>query len=936
VNRPFLSRIVYRPDDYTTIRRRLLEQIQARFPGWNPRLADQRAGQDFAIVLADACAYLSDVLGFYQDCRANEAFVRTAVLPGSIADLTALVNYVPDPGVAASALEVFTLIAGKSGTLPAGFAIETAPKGQQPALIFETTQPLAADALRNTLRIAGYDRSQARLNAPGAAPSTGVLLDAGYGGLKAGSFVVLTVGAIGGPVRLTGVTEESGKRRLHWNSGAIAAGANIPIADLVILGNPKHVMTLSGRAEADELPAGQNMAGVISGGIFQNGTVALLVSRSLKEPVRIVSNVGNVVSWNRGILTAVRRSESSLYYGEPVGFRTKKIVKGLLSIKLKQVTNPIQPGNVAVLPGDQLLIEDAAGVERVLVAGMMNAKRIRLAEPTPRSFKKTTKDGQQGIFFSRVRIAAEDASEPTRSRSLAPVRLPANQTSFVLDRSYDGLAAGSAVVLSDGEHARARLLTAVEVDSEGRTVLTVATAPGVALKHAATEVYGPFANQMRVNGFDRNDSLEPAGQTALTLSGSGLGVSPGDYLVIEGGGNTESLQALTLEPQGGDTRVTLQRALENEYPLATTVIYGNVAPVTHGARVKQEILGSGDQSLANQQFVLKQAPVTRVPDSAGIRGARSTLDVFVGDDRWDPVESLAESGPDDRHYMVETDAAGSTTVRFGDGHHGAKPATGRDNIKATYRVGLGQSGNVLAGTIGGIPNALNLVESATNPMPSAGGTDRDTPEVMRRVSRFSVRTLGRAVSLADYADLALAFSGIAKARAVFAREARRRVVQLTVAAAGGGPLSTELAEALQAYLDDRRAPEYPLVIQDFEPVPIRLAVQVLAEPNTLRGALLKRITDALGTAEANGQRGFFHFDARDLGEDLHLSRIYALLEQVPGAAHSLVTDFRRESDPAEVRVLDRVTISPNGLATGGDPLDPTSGFLGVDVQGGLA
>ena len=53
------------------------------------------------------------------------------------------------------------------------------------------------------------------------------------------------------------------------------------------------------------------------------------------------------------------------------------------------------------------------------------------------------------------------------------------------------------------------------------------------------------------------------------------------------------------------------------------------------------------------------------------------------------MPSLAESGPDDRHFTLDRE---SGRVTFGDGEHGRRPAEG-SMVEATYRCGGGRSGN---------------------------------------------------------------------------------------------------------------------------------------------------------------------------------------------------------------------------------------------------
>src|SRR6516225_7002144 len=82
---------------------------------------------------------------------------------------------------------------------------------------------------------------------------------------------------------------------------------------------------------------------------------------------------------------------------------------------------------------------------------------------------------------------------------------------------------------------------------------------------------------------------------------------------------------------------------------------------------------------------------------------KPTITVTVNKARWKQVESFADSGPDDRHYVVNT-TGDKTTIHFGDGIHGAAPRPG-STIEAGYRTGYGASGT----------NATIIFRSARKP-----------------------------------------------------------------------------------------------------------------------------------------------------------------------------------------------------------------------------
>jgi hypothetical protein len=190
------------------------------------------------------------------------------------------------------------------------------------------------------------------------------------------------------------------------------------------------------------------------------------------------------------------------------------------------------------------------------------------------------------------------------------------------------------------------------------------------------------------------------------------------------------------------------------------------------------------------------------------------------------------------------------------------------------------------------------------------------------------------VSLGDYADLALTFGGIAKARADWEWEGGRRIVLLTLAATGGGALAGELKEAVYAFFAQRSAAGARLRIRDHRSLPIRLALQITVQRDFTQADVLRRLWQALGAEESDGVLGYFHFDARELGEDLFLSSVYRIVEGTRGVDNTLATEFHIEGESAVV--ADRIAVPAEALATGGDATDPARGRLSLQLSGGIA
>jgi len=51
---------------------------------------------------------------------------------------------------------------------------------------------------------------------------------------------------------------------------------------------------------------------------------------------------------------------------------------------------------------------------------------------------------------------------------------------------------------------------------------------------------------------------------------------------------------------------------------------------------------------------------------------------------WRRVSSLNDSVSNDKHYVVRMEGDGTAVIVFGDGKHGARPPTGKNNIKVAF------------------------------------------------------------------------------------------------------------------------------------------------------------------------------------------------------------------------------------------------------------
>jgi len=162
-NSPGLPAIRYRIGNFASFRRAMLNRITKldRMPGAVNPFANWREGTDgdYQTMFIEIWAYLADILTFYQERIANEAFLPTATQRDSMARLAALVNYRPSPGCGASGLVAFTVEKNKTITIPVGFRVGSKAqppadgKAGKPAAIFETETAILAPGASSAIPV---------------------------------------------------------------------------------------------------------------------------------------------------------------------------------------------------------------------------------------------------------------------------------------------------------------------------------------------------------------------------------------------------------------------------------------------------------------------------------------------------------------------------------------------------------------------------------------------------------------------------------------------------------------------------------------------------------------------------------------------------------------------------------------------------------------
>ncbi len=401
-----------------------------------------------------------------------------------------------------------------------------------------------------------------------------------------------------------------------------------------------------------------------------------------------------------------------------------------------------------------------------------------------------------------------------------------------------------------------------------------------------------FADQVQLaTGRFANAYVPTADERAGSFpSFDGLLVHPDTQLPYQDGQldwATDGVFAWRVTDQAPHTVLDLAAPLAYTYDRTSVTIYGNVADATNG-QTTGEVLGDGDARV-DATFALSQSPLTHV-SAPTASGTADTLQVRVNERLWQECDDLADAEPLDRVYVTRDDDTQHTSVLFGNGTHGARPPTGRANIKASYRYGIGQAANLPAWAISQLATHPLGAQAVTNPLPATGGADADRPDQIRANTPLAVMALDRLVSVSDYADFARTYAGIAKATSAKLSDGVETLVHLTVAGVDDIPIDTtsDLYANLLKSLRDFGDPSLDVAVALRRLRLLVIAASVVLLPDYAWEDVEPRLRAALLAC--------FAFMARGLGQSAYLSEAIAAAQAVEGVAWLDVTLFDSVGD----------------------------------------
>lgn len=362
-----------------------------------------------------------------------------------------------------------------------------------------------------------------------------------------------------------------------------------------------------------------------------------------------------------------------------------------------------------------------------------------------------------------------------------------------------------------------------------------------------------------------------------------------------------------------------------------TRLKGNNVLISHGQTLSDEPVYVGDGT-PSQSMTLTRKPVSFLlsPQTLTSRNRSAPeLQVTVDGVQWALVDNFFGSQPFDAHYTIAIDENDYLTVQFGTGQSGAVVPAGAQ-VKAIYRVGLGQSGNVGPDTITVALTTIPQVKDVSNPWSAQGGADRETSDEAKISGPGQVITQDRAVTLADYKLLSNAFPGVGKSSARVGLRGGYKVVQVYIVpedttGAMPPPLpSADLKDALKAELESRMPVNRMAGVDVLDPtyvavdITVDVHVKADASASAVQGAALSALLDLLSFANV------------DFGTSVRVGDVYSTLYPVPGVAYSTLRRLARE-DQSQMMAgsacdLEDVAILDNEM--------PYAGQITINVIGG--
>ncbi|MCP4463729.1 MAG: hypothetical protein GY819_13120 [Planctomycetaceae bacterium] len=898
-NRPALSQIDFRIGTYSRMREHMLDALNRDqvLQNWTHRGAD-----DPGIALLEGNALVGDVLAFYQNLYANEAFLRTAEWRESIADLVQLTGYRLAPGVGGVTTFALKIKGDKAVVVPAGFGFKAQLQKRDQQDEFESTGQITAHP----------HLSEFHLYTP---PSAMQNISTGANQLE--------LHAVDGKKSLSDL------QAVEFNKG-----------DRVLLVPESDMFDITG-----------------SNYVTQEKSEVLIVESVETVLDRIVITFEGALRVNRSSKIRaykIDRSFRHFGYNSAHQFPSYELTAsgGIADVKLRQTdfsreaTSGSSSGSSrssssfdysTLSEGDMLVYQQSDGLSSSPAIGRGVADLLADlpiysiqtydATSTP-AYSSFTRDeipldqeiddlalGGKLICQGEVEFSGKWAETSTKSTRQNFIVVRTIEEVAVDTLRWASIEASSSVLSLDKELiANSELLNAsIDICS---AYFHEATSPELTLR-ASTAFPGGNFSDGNLEFFGTHGEVIALAERELLLVDSEQEITQR----VRNTSKTSDFDAQLANRNSSDKWLwtvkldqfpQVSREMFAQTNPAITV-YGNLVDVEQGKTEDEVVLGSGDNRETFQTFAILKKPLTYLLDASRTPAQVPELRIYVDGILWRQVDTFFNSSASDLVYVVREDKDGNSLVQFGDGVTGARLSSGRNNVVALYRSGTGASGKLEQDKKPSATGKLTQLEKVFLPGEVVGGGEAETLDTTRAAAPARMQSLGRLVGLADFEAEALALPGVVNVRADWAAPQGTPLIRIIVLTETASLAAvSQVQQSLAGYNRCRGPARFPILVELglFQYVYLNLRVGYAA---TYRQANVETAVKlALGQVgeEDSGietRSGLFSLALRRFGQGAHRSQILSAVQQVDGVTWVEIDDAQAielgtptETDPAEL------------------------------------
>lgn len=851
-----------------------------------------RKRDDPSIAILDAWAAVGDVLTFYQERICNEGFIRTAKEQRSVMELARSIGYELSPGASASTILSFTVEdapgAPDEVTVPKGSKVESIPEPGELPQVFETVSDFIARSAWNDMK--------PRLSRPQPLdPQAPQIYIKGLdSSIKAGDFILFVDSSSATPRKVLSVLQDAKLDRTVLSLDNPEKEASLEAVPFERKYQELDGMDLNGENVCKIVKGGNvwsesDLAAGISLLGWSSQTVAKYIEKIKGRPC-MQSESENAAGFSQRQANAalaaapvasggVSSQQPGLYAfkerSSPFGHNAPRWDSLPDSLRYRTFYGPLPPypkswdgQNEPSITTDSQTNDYTDAYfffERAISEIVPNdwmillATTIKVAETKNGAAEEQKKEdaSSQDVFAEAYRVSG------ISERTIADYTISAKATGVILNNP-------------DGSDSKEKL---TKFKVRHTTILSV-------------------SRSLELTDIIIDDPIEKD-ITSLELNGFVRNLQKGQLLVISGerqdldGVTASEVVALSRDAEhlDGFTTIYFEPGLKNPYKRDTVRINANAVYADHGETTR-EVLGSGDGSAVNQEFILKKKPLTYVSSSTS-GGRQAAIEVEVDSAKWKECSSFLAQEEIREKYIIRIDNESRAHVIFGDGEKGARLPSGLENIVAEYRCGLGKSGMLAADKLTLLKTKPHGIREVTNPLPTTGGQEPEDMEQARRSTLLHSLSLDSIVSLKDYENYALNYPGIGKAKARMLQRGQQKLVHLTVATAiaedadaakaavevkelathaldSTSKLYKDLVEAIRKAGDSVQA----FAVNSYDPRFFNLSANVQIESAYKEEAVIQNIREKLESA--------FSFSNRDFSQLAASSEVIGIIQSVDG------------------------------------------------------